>query len=192
MDSELTIDVNRLAWLPIAFLAEQDSPSEQLAVAAGLDEGYREVVTTGLWAYLLHSYLTLVQQCFGESVARLVRGQQRMILRSELAGSAAVIETALALIDQAGKAGPVDTPGRRSGVAFSSELDVSMLLLLCLPGSPDYRCAGEQSADRAVHRLKGIDLFLARLLARRERELRETLLPVFDRAAVPAGRETLQ
>ncbi len=125
-----------MAWLPIVFLAEQHQPSERFALEVPLDEGYREVVTASLWAYLLHGYLALIGSYFGDDVAHRVWRHQRMILDAELGGSAATNETSLDLIDAAGQASRVAAQRWQSGVGFPPDREVATTLVLGLPGEP--------------------------------------------------------
>ena len=94
-DSSYRIDTYRLAWLPLALLAEQDGSSEPFSLVEEMEVDYRDVVVSALWVYMLHTYLGLVRNRFGGEAERQVRMHQKSIFSEEKTGAGEAVESAL-------------------------------------------------------------------------------------------------
>lgn len=173
------IKPGRLAWLPLAFLVEQEEQQAELSVLAECDVAYRDVMTAGLWSYQLYSYQTLVRRRYGDEVARQVRALQCEIFESEQPGAGAAIDAALQLIETALYASVVGGAAGSVHFALPAELTVALALLLGLPESPDYY-EGGHGQDRPVNSVPGVDERLASLLAKGQRAMLDTFTPLFS------------
>jgi len=173
--------VQRLAWLPIVFLTEQEDVLEQHSRDEDIEDAYRDVLTTSLWVYSLYTYLGMVRRRFGHIMEIRVRDYQRAIFNDEEAGFGDSIFSALGLVDCALKAGVERDPDWNIQFKLPAELAVALALLLGLPDSPDYRSRKPKPSDYAAHRMPGIDWRLARVLARGKQEILKTFSPVIDK-----------
>jgi len=178
IQSELSDNVHRLAWLPIVFMTEQEGVFEQYRRDEDIEEAYCDVITTSLWVYSLYTYHGLVRRRFGSATEARVREYQRDIFNDEQPGSGDAIIAALELVGRALTAGVESDPERRIQFKMPAELAVALALLLGLPDSPDYRARKPKPADYAVHRMPGVDWRLARVLARGQQEIIKTFSPV--------------
>lgn len=134
----MQFDAYQLAMLPIAYLSGRDEPFDRYRHGnMVLDERYRDVVNAGVWAYQLHTYLTLIDTRFGQEVQRVVREYQMIILDRE-AGAGAVTRKTLELIDAALATPTRRVPTDRGSVEVPAELNVSLLMLLDVRESPHY------------------------------------------------------
>ncbi len=170
------INPGRLAWLPLAFLVEQDQ--QQVALSES-DTAYRDVMATGVWTYQLYGYHTLVRRRYGEEVARQVRALQCEILDSERPGAGAAIDSALQLVETALHASVVRGKIRSVNFAISAERTVALALLLGLPDSPDYN-AGHCDRDRPANGVPDIDKRLAGMLVKGQLAMLEVFTPLFS------------
>lgn len=177
--NEEYINPGRLAWLPLAFLAEQDDQQAEFSLLAECDIAYRDVLTTGLWTYQLYSYQTLVRQHYGEEVVKQVRALQCEIFDREQPGAGAAIDSALQLVEMALHASVVGGNAGSVNFVLPAELAVALALLLGLPESPDYY-QGSRGDDQPVSSVPGIDERLANLLAKGQTAMLEAFTPLFS------------
>lgn len=173
------INPGRLAWLPLAFMVEQDAQQTGCTAVADADAAYHEMMTTGCWVYQLYSYYGMVRRRFGEEVAKQVQELQCEIFEREQPGAGAAIISALQLVEIALHASVVGGKAGSAFVALPAELSVALALLMGLPESPDYYADGKGD-DRPVYRVAGIDERLASLLEKSKHALLEAFNPVFS------------
>jgi hypothetical protein len=169
----------RLAWLPLAFMLEQDALQATVADQDGSDAAYQEVMTASYLTYQLHSYHMLVRRRFGDEVAGQVKTLQCEIFEREQAGAGAAVVFALNLVETA-----LQTPvvGGKAGCvhfALPAEQSVALALLTGLPASPDYH-AGHAQAGQSLEQLPGIDAGLAGFLEQGKHAVLETFMPLFS------------
>lgn len=173
------INPGHLAWLPLAFMIEQDVQQTGSTAVADSDAAYHEVMTTGSLVYQLYSYHGMVRRRFGDEVTRQVQELQCEIFEREQPGAGAAIVSALLLVETALHASVVGGKAGSVHFALPAELAVALALLLGLPESPDYY-AGSKGDDRPVYSVPGIDDRLARLLERGKHATLEAFTPLFS------------
>lgn len=180
MKTSVKVDAYRLAWLPIAYLAEQDESSEPFSLLAGVDKDYQEVITSALWIYMLHTYHGLVRRSFGGETERLVRLHQKAIFSEEKPDAGEAVEYALGLVDDALRVGVVGIPFRKTRFEAPAELRVALALLIGLPESPDHVVSEMYATEPVVHKRPGIDRHLSRILLSGQQKVLKIFCPVFD------------
>jgi len=171
-------EAERLAWLPLSFLAEQDLPATLSDPLCGSAAAYHDVMLSSLWIYQLHAYRDLVRAGLGLGVADEVQAFQREILNREQAGSGDAVIDAMGLVDTALQAVCREArahPGDNS----PGELGVAMALLMGLPDSPDYQETPAGLHEPVAWRLPGIEQCLAALLSAGQQALLSAFSPLF-------------
>lgn len=140
-------DLERLAKLPLAYLAEQEELFDCCRKEDDVDERYRDIFILGIWAYQLHTYLELVGRFFGGETEREVRQVQMQILERE-GGARRLLEQSFALIKDVVESELRMKPIKSEGASI--ETNIAMALLLEMPASPDYaRTLTQYSAGMA-------------------------------------------
>ena len=184
MPAEVSIDPDRLARLPLVFLAEQDVDFDIDGVAGDDVTTYREVMTAGLKLYQLFSYQGMVRRRFGEPVAKKVHTLQCRIIDSEHAGAGEAVEAALQLIERSLSVAVVGAEA--GGVEFpvSAERRVALALLTGLPESPDY-LPDAQNRDLRLPCIANMEQQLAGLLVRGKQDMLRTFSPLFRSRYLP-------
>lgn len=177
MPAELSIDPGRLAWLPLAFLAEQEIQFD--GVTGDDPAAYREVMIAGLRLYQLYIYQGIVRRRFGERIGRKVHALQCGIFDKEQAGAGKALDAALHLIERSLSAAMARADAGSVEFTLPTERHVALALLTGLPESPDY-LPGKQSQNRQLHRLAGMEQQLAGLLVRAKQDLIGAFSPVLN------------
>lgn len=135
MEMFAEIDVQRLARLPLAYLAEQEELFNHCCRQGDVDERYRDIFILGVWAYQLHTYLRLVGLFFGSAKQQQVRRLQLQTLARE-GGARQLMEQAFAVIESVVNSKHAPKPISRRDVPI--ELNIALAMLLKIPASPDY------------------------------------------------------
>ena len=165
------IDTHRLAILPLAYLAEQGDLSSQCRKHHGIDEKYRDVITLGICAYQLHTYLALVREHFGFHVETEVRVQQRDMLDQE-GGAGQLMEHAFDIIDGALRIGIVKASMAAGEDDIPVEMNVALALLLGMPESPDFAENAALKAVRIADMSPNVDWYFSDCLARSQAQIK--------------------
>jgi hypothetical protein len=184
LPAEVSIDPDRLARLPLAFLVEQDVDFDIDGVAGNDVAAYREVMTAGLRLYQLYSYQGMVRRRFGERVAKKVHALQCRIIDSEQAGAGEAVDAALQLIELSLSAAVFGAEAGSVEFPVPAEQCVALALLTGLPESPDY-LPDAQSSDRHLRCIANMEQQLAGLLVRGKQDMLRTFSPLFRSRCSP-------
>lgn len=180
METELPVDVRRLALLPVRYLLQQDARFDQLCPEAGrVDEAYRDVFVAGFWAYQLYAYLDLIDCRFGADASWAVR-RQFLVFFDDLAGAGTAVDEILDLIDAVTSGDYCSLPAAIPEIGDNTEMKVALALLLGLPQSPDHESTPERCQRRSNRMTPEVDHHLAICLSRCRQNMQDTFTTLLD------------
>lgn len=160
-----------LAMLPISFLNEQGNRLAGLCGQTAIDDNYRNLFTSSVWAYPLHAYLELVQEQMGAGAASMVWSRQRELFNEVDAGSGESLESAFTLIDAALDMNRNHSDELETDSRILPETRVALALLLGMPESPDYAsCTYERSNSIRTMQAE-VENYLAHCISHAREEL---------------------
>lgn len=174
LDNSINISVYKLAALPIDYLDRTGDPYESACAGKGLDPSCRPVISCGIRAYQLATYLQLVRKHYGPGVAGKVENYQQLLLPDGDARNG--IMMAIHLVRGAIESQSVTADTGYGRIDIPIEMNVALALLLGMPGSPYFAAGPEQRAEQANSMGVDVDWSLSQCL----QQAREGMEKIFS------------